>query len=63
MCHADNEKKNRGITDRIELSDQESMRTLGENENYKYLKKLEVDFIKQAKMKGNIKKAYLRWTR
>ena len=35
----------------IELSNQESIRMLGEKENYKYLRTLEVDTIKQVEIK------------
>ena len=36
---------------------------IGEKENYKYLGILEVDIIKQAKMKETIRKLYLGRTR
>ena len=39
---------------------QEIISTLRENENYKYLGILEVDFIKQTDMKEEIRKEYLR---
>ena len=48
------------MTDRIELSNQEKIRTLGEKETYKYLGILEADTIKQMEMKEKIKKEYLR---
>ena len=38
------------------------MRTLGENQTYKYLGILEVDSIKQKEMKEKIHKEYLRRT-
>ena len=38
----------------IELPNEEKIRTLGENENYKYLGKLDADAIKQAKMEEKI---------
>ena len=41
----------REITEEIELPNQDGIRTLGENENYKYLAILEVDIIKAAEMK------------
>ena len=37
--------------------------TPGEKENYKYLGTLDTDTIKQADMKGKIRKEYLRKTR
>ena len=53
----------RHMTDGIELPNQEKIRTLGENETYKYLGILEADTIKQVEMKNNIQKEYLRRTR
>ena len=53
----------RHMTDGIELPNQDKIRTLGENETYKYLGILEVDTIKQVKMKDKIPKEYLRRTR
>ena len=50
-------------TDRIELLNQDKIRTLGEKETYKYLCLLETDTIKQVEMKEKIKKEYLRRTR
>ena len=50
-------------TDRIELQNQDKIRTLGEKKTYKYLSILEADIIKQVKMKEKIKKGYLRRTR
>ena len=50
-------------TDGIELPDQVKMRTLAENETYKYLGILEADTIKQVEMKNKIQKEYLRRTR
>ena len=47
MCHDKWEK----ITEGIELSNQERIRTLGEKETYKYLGILEADTIKQVDMK------------
>ena len=41
----------RQTTEGIELPNQESIRMLGEKENYKYLGILEVDTLKQEKMK------------
>ena len=53
----------RHLTDGIELPNQDKIRTLGENETYKYLGILEADTIKQVQMKGKIQKEYLRRTR
>ncbi len=51
----------RHITDGMEVPNQE-IRTLGENETYKYLGILEADTIKQVEMKDKINKEYLRRT-
>ena len=53
----------RRLTDRLELPNQDMIRTLGDNETYKYLGILEADTIKQVEMKEKIKKEYLRITR
>ena len=53
----------RHITDRMELPNQDKIRTLTENETYKYLGILEADTIKQVEMKDKIKKEYLRTTK
>ena len=53
----------RHITDRMELPNQDKLRTLGENETYKYLDILDANTIKQVEMKDNIKKEYCRRTR
>ena len=54
----------RHLTDGIELPNQEKIRTLAENETYKYLGNLETDTIKQAEMKkSKIHMKYLRRTR
>ena len=53
----------RHLTDRMELPNQEKIRTLGENETYKYLGILEVDTTKQMEMKDKIQKEYYRRTR
>ena len=50
-------------TDGMELPNQDKMRTLGENETYKYLGILEADAIKQVEMKDKIQKDYLKRTR
>ena len=52
----------RHMTDGIELSNHDRIRTLEENETYKYLGILEADTIKQVKMKDTIRKEYLRIT-
>ena len=51
------------MTEGIELLNYDKIRTLGENETYKYLGILEVDTIKQVEMKDKIRKEYLRRTR
>ena len=53
----------RNLTDGIELPNQDKIRTLAENETYKYLGILEADTIKQVEMKNKIQKEYLRGTR
>ena len=50
-------------TEGIELPNQEKVRTLGENDSYKYLEILEADTIKHVDIKEKIKKEYLRRTR
>ena len=47
----------------MELPHQDKIRTLGENETYKYLGILEADAIKQVEKKDKIKKEYPRRTR
>ena len=47
----------------MSLPNQDKIRTLGENETYKYLGILEADTIKQVEMKEKIQKEYLRRTR
>ena len=51
------------MTDGMKLPNQDKIRTLGENETYKYLGILEADTIKQVEMKDKIQKEYLRRTR
>ena len=51
------------MTDVMELPNHDKIRTLGENEHYKYLGILEADTIKQVEIKDNIQKEYLRRTR
>ena len=46
------------LTDRMELPNQNKIRTLREKETYKYLGILEADTIKQVEMKEKIKKEY-----
>ena len=53
----------RHLTDGIELPNQDKIRTLAENETYKYLGILEADTIKQLEMKNKIQKEYIRRTR
>ena len=53
----------RHLTDGMELANQDKIRTLAENETYKYLGILEADTIKQVEMKNKIQKEYLRRTR
>ena len=50
-------------TDRIELPNQDKIRTLAENATYKYIEILEADTIKLEQMKDKIQKEYLRRTR
>ena len=47
-------------TDGMELPNEDKIRTVVENENYKYLGILEADTIKQVQMKDKIQKEYLR---
>ena len=53
----------RHTTDGMELPNHDKIRTLEENETYKYLGILEADTIKQVQMKDKIEKEYLRRTR
>ena len=53
----------RHMTDGIELPNQEKIRTLGENDSYKYLGTLEAETIKQMLRKDKIQKEFLRRTR
>ena len=53
----------RHLTDGMELPNHDKIRTLGEEETYKYLGILEADTIKEVKMKETIRKEYLRRTR
>ena len=53
----------RHMTDGIELPNHDKIRTIGENETYKYLGILEADTIKQVQMKDKTRKEYLRRTR
>ena len=61
MCHTNHEKrkkkKKKKTTEGIELPNQESISTLGEEENYKYLGVLEADSTKQTEIKEkNVKR-------
>ena len=53
----------RHLTDGMELPNQDKIRTLGENETYKYFGILEADTIKQVEMKNKSKKEFCRRTR
>ena len=53
----------RHMTDGIELPNHDKIRTLKENETYKYLGILETDTIKQVQMKNTTRKEYLWRTR
>ena len=53
----------RHLTDRMEIPNQDKIRTLREKEASKYLSILEADTIKQVEVKEKIKKEYLRRTR
>ena len=53
----------RHLTDRMELSNQDKIRILGEKEMYKYMSLLKADTIKQLEMKRKIQKEYLRISR
>ena len=53
----------RHMTDEMELPNRDNIRTLGEEETYRYLGILEADTIKQVEMKDKIRKEYLRRTR
>ena len=55
--------RKRQIMEEIEIPNQERIRILGEKENYKYLRILELDIIKKEKMKEKIRKENLRWMR
>ena len=50
------------MTDEMELPNHDRIRTLEENETYKYLGIFEADTIKQVQMKHTIRKEYLRRT-
>ena len=51
------------MTEGMELLNPEKIRTLGENETYKYLDILEADTIKLVEMKDKIQKEHIRRTR
>ena len=53
----------RHMTDGIELPNHDKVKTLEENETYKYLGILEAETIKQVQMKDTIRKEYLKRTR
>ena len=50
------------LTDGMEQPNPDKIRTLAENETYKYLGILEADTIKEVEMKDKIQKEYLRRT-
>ena len=52
----------RHMTVGMELPNHDKIRTVGENETYKYLGILEANTIKQVQMKDKIRKEYLRRT-
>ena len=56
-------KSGKHLTDGMELPNQDKIRTLAENETYKYLGILEADTIKKVEMKDKIQKEYLKRTR
>ena len=47
-------------TERTEVANQESIRTLGEKENFKYSGIVDTDTIKQTEMIEKLRKEYLR---
>ena len=51
------------LTDRMELPNQDKIKTLAESETYKYLGLWEIDTIKEVEMKEKNQKEYLRKTR
>ena len=53
----------RQLADRMELPNKDKIKTLAENETYKYLGILEANAIKQVEMKDKIQEEYLRRTR
>ena len=53
----------RHMTDGMEQPNHDKIRTLGENETYKYLAILEADTIKHVGTEDKIRKEYLRRTR
>ncbi len=53
----------RYLTDGIELPNKDKIKSLAENETYKYLGILEADTIKQVQMKDTTRKEYLKRTR
>ena len=57
MRHAHNKKVRKDITEEIELPNQKRIRMLREKETYKYLVILEVDTVKQVKMKEKNEKS------
>ena len=58
MCLASNERGKWHLTDGMELTNQDKIRTIWEKETYKYLGILEADTITQVEMKEKIKKEH-----
>ena len=63
MCYIDNEEGESSQGRRCKLPDERKIRSLKEDECYKYLGVLEVDDLKRSEMKENIKKEYKRRVR
>ena len=63
ICHDYNKKWKKTNSRQNRTAKSRKNQTLGEQGNYKYLRILEADTIKQVKMKEKIRKEYLRRTR
>ena len=63
MCSVVMKSGKRHLTDEMELPNQDKIKTLAENETYKYFGNLEADTSKQVQMKDKIQKEYLKRTR
>ena len=46
MCHGNYEKQKKTVKERIDLSNEEKIRSLARKETYKYFEMLEADIIK-----------------